>query len=198
MRGSSRNLAFRGFTLLESMIALMIVSVALAGTVAGFVTVDSQLRDAQLRQVKTFLLDAKAQRMMLEKKIDLASISTTWTPDPTQTIVNAINTPIMRPNPDPDIDFSVGAYFAMSPAGEVQQLNMPAGTLCTATAVPAGSYCREVRATAGMPGGGALPAGVSWTSLSPAVAPTTYWARIYRKGENPNSMAVLYQQVFVQ
>ncbi len=49
-----------------------------------------------------------------------------------------------------------------------------------------------------MPGGGALPAGVSWTSLSPAVAPITYWARIYRKGENPNAMAVLYQQVFVQ
>src|SRR5258708_18545865 len=117
-----------GFTLLETMIALAILAIALMGTLGGFITVDTQLKDAQLRQGKMVLLDAKVQRVLLTNKAELTGIPAAWTPDPTQSIVNANNTPTPRPVPDPDIDLSVGAYFSVLPNGEITQINLPAGT----------------------------------------------------------------------
>jgi prepilin-type N-terminal cleavage/methylation domain-containing protein len=187
-----------GFTLLETMIALAIVAVALVGTLAGFITVDTALRDSQLRQVKMALLDAKSQRMMLENKADLVNMPALWTADPTQSIVNANNTPIARPVPDPDADLSIGAFFSMLPNGEFQQLNLPAGTGCGDPIVPPGTYCREVQVTAGMPNGLSLPPNPAWIALNGSVTPQTYWARIYRRGENPALFAVVYKQVMTQ
>ena len=185
-----------GFTLLETLIALAVLAVALVGTLAGFITVDTQLKDAQLRQGKMVLLDAKVQRVLLTNKAELNSIPAAWTPDPTQTIVNANNTPTPRPVPDPDMDLSVGAYFILLPSGEITQLNLPAGSACSSSLLPAGAYCREVMVTPGMPNGGALPSGGAWPALNGVVAPQTYWIRVYRKG-NPNQ-AVVYEQVLMQ
>jgi prepilin-type N-terminal cleavage/methylation domain-containing protein len=186
-----------GFTLLETMIALAILGIALMGTLGGFITVDTQLKDAQLRQGKMVLLDAKVQRVLLTNKAELTGIPAVWTPDPTQSIVNANNTPTPRPVPDPDIDLSVGAYFLVLPNGEITQINLAAGTPCTSGLLPGGAYCREVMVTPGMPNGAALPSGGAWPGLNGVVAPQTYWIRVYRRGQNP-SQAQVYQQVLIQ
>ena len=193
----NRRVDIAGFTLLETMIALAVLAIALMGTLGGFITVDTQIRDAQLRQGKTMLLDAKVQRVLLTNKAELTGIPAAWTPDPTQAIVNANNTPTPRPVPDPDIDLSVGAYFSVLPNGEIAQINLPAGTPCTSPLLPSGAYCRELMVTPGMPNGASMPSGGAWPGLNGVVAPQTYWIRVYRRGQNVNQ-ALVYQQVLMQ
>jgi prepilin-type N-terminal cleavage/methylation domain-containing protein len=187
-----------GFTLLETMIALAILAGALVGTLAGFIDAGIHLKEAPLRNTKAILLDAKVQRLLLTNKTEFAPLTAAWAPDPTQVTVNQINTPTPRPIPDPDIDFSIGAFFKLLPNGEITQLNVTAGTLCSSTAVPDGTYCRELMLTPGMPNGVALPANPPWTALAGVANPQTLWIRIYRKGQDPVRYGNLQRQVFLQ
>lgn len=187
-----------GFTLLETMIALAILAGALVGTLAGFIDAGVHLKEAPLRNTKAILLDAKNQRLMLTNRTELAAVTAAWAPDPTQATVNAINMPTPRPTPDPDIDLSIGAFFTLLPNGEITQLDVPAGTLCSSSSVPNGAYCREMMLTAGMPNGSALPSNPPWTALSGVANPQTLWIRIYRKGQDPVKYGNLQRQVLLQ
>jgi type II secretory pathway pseudopilin PulG len=186
----SRDKTELGFTLLETMIALALLFGALVASLAGFIDAGTHLKEV--------LLDAKLQRLMLTNKADLTTLPGNWVPDPTQAIVNTINMPTPRPIPDPNIDLSIGAFFKILPNGEITQLNVPDGTLCSSTTVPDGSYCREMMLTAGMPSGSSLPPNPQWTALTGVINPRTLWIRLYKKGQDPVRYGVLFREVFVQ
>ncbi|MFP2931126.1 type II secretion system protein, partial [Pyxidicoccus sp. 3LG] len=89
-----------------------------------------------------------------------------------------------------------GAYFMLSATGEVTPPDyaIPPGTPCDSTQLRAGTYCREVLVTRGLPAD--VPANVG--ALLPAGArPVTVWTRVMRVGAGAED-AVLHNEVFVQ
>lgn len=184
----------RGFTLIEVIVALTITLMVSASVLLALLAASRELREGQLRQYKSVLVDASTQRVRLSDKATLISnavaagtlpstvsaISTApWTLDPTAVVAG---------------DLSTGAYFSVLANGQISQLGpatvppVPANTACSA--VPDGVYCREVVAMKGAPvaAPGAILAG----------APVaTVWIRVSRKGE-PASMAVSTQEVVLQ
>lgn len=183
-----------GFTLIEVLLAMTITLLVSAGVLLALLAASRELREGQLRQYKSVLIDASAQRLRLSDKASLISAAvaagtlpstvpaisaTPWTLDPTVQVAG---------------DLSTGAYFSVLPNGLITQLNattVPAVADATAcNAVPVGVYCREVVAMKGAPvaAPGAILAG----------APVaTVWIRVSRMGE-PASMAAMTQEVVLQ
>jgi type II secretory pathway pseudopilin PulG len=200
-----------GFSMLETIIAMGVLAAGALGSLSGIASSNKELREGQLRQYKMLLLDAKAQRRMLENKTPLLlTMITSGYPVAANALTHPTNLAIgaapwavdtaSASVPFDANDLSTGAYFKVLPDGEVQKLttttvpSIATGTACNSTALPQGIYCRETMLTYGPP--------VPYTGPGGAIVPTntnvmTYWTRVSRVGE-PASMAVMHWEVIVQ
>lgn len=181
-----------GFTLLEVMIALVILALALTGSIAGLVHASTELREGELLQSKKALLDASMQRLLLADKASAVVARAVARPATTPTSLGLGAAPWAVDASAPVAgDLGTGAYFQVLPTGEVSHMpGVPAGTACGAAELPAGTYCREVLVTEGAPhalSAGQLPAGAR---------AYTVWLRLSRKGE-PASRAVALTEVVI-
>jgi prepilin-type N-terminal cleavage/methylation domain-containing protein len=187
----------RGFTLLETMIALAILAITALGTLAGMIAASQNLKEGQSRQWKTALVEARTELLMLTDKSQLGSGSaatnqlfgpvgtfTAGTP-PDKVAIGAAPWKI-DPNPaNPQAGLGSGAVFTVNQSGVITPV---AGTFtsCADSTLPRTALCREVALTAGMPDGTAAASGTAYT----------VWTRVIRVGEpspaaNPSIYAVV-------
>jgi prepilin-type N-terminal cleavage/methylation domain-containing protein len=205
--------ALRGFTLIETMIALAILGIALIGSLAALIAASQQLRDGQIRQYRSELVDAAVQRFEVANKyvgsagiftgtspFNGAALLTTACPTPCPQMAiglwNADPTQGLPPPPPPLVDLSIGAYFIVRSDGEIQQLTattVPAivGTPpCNDPSLPAGVYCREVLITRATNTGAIVSSGANWTGPWPPLATIntqsiyTVWVRVSQQGDD--------------
>lgn len=185
----------RGSSLIEVLIAMMVLAFAATGAVGGIVFASRDVHDGQLFQVKRLLLEASTQRLWLAAKgpllveavprpgtfpTDLQPGTAPWRADPSIPVAG---------------DPASGAYFKLSATGQVEPVTgIAAGTPCNDAALPEGTYCREVLVTQGLPRD--VPAAAS--ALLPAGARAmTVWTRVVRKGDTA-ARAQSHNEVFVQ
>jgi type II secretory pathway pseudopilin PulG len=202
----------RGATLLEVIITLAILAGAGLGTLASLGATSKSLRAGQLTQHKMLLLDARAQRRLLENKGNLLTAAVIG-PYPVATKASPSyppNLPLGGGNWVPDtvpaglfdrLDLSTGAYFAVSPNGQIVKLDqvpwtdpftgitypgIPAGTACGSALLNVPGiptvYCRETMLTRGPP---VAPTAGTLTNRVGTLAQVTYWIRVSRVGEQP-------------
>ncbi|MFT3841397.1 MAG: prepilin-type N-terminal cleavage/methylation domain-containing protein [Myxococcaceae bacterium] len=126
-----------GFTLIEAMIAMVVLLVALVGALAGLISASQEFRAGQIRQGEMQLIEAKSQRMMLmDHTTGPAGWPSTlqWTSAPQtstwpggaggiETMMPGTGAWVVDPDPpvcpgcsaaggtDGVLDLSVGAYF---------------------------------------------------------------------------------------
>jgi prepilin-type N-terminal cleavage/methylation domain-containing protein len=187
-----------GFTLIETMIALAILGIALIGSLTALIAAGQQLKDGQVRQYRSELVDAAVQRFEVANKyVGANGVFTGASPFATATALTvacpgACNqlaigtwglgydpTQTLAPPPPPLIDLSIGAYFIVREDGEIQPLNATtvpavAGTpVCNDPSLPAGSYCREVMITSTTTAGAIVSSGATWTNAWPPPATIT-------------------------
>jgi prepilin-type N-terminal cleavage/methylation domain-containing protein len=189
-----KNRTDRGFTLVETMCALAILGIALVGTMVALITTSQQLKDGQIRQYRSELVDAALQRFEVANKYPVNSgFFTGASPFAAATALTAACpgavpcsqlaigqwgagydlTQGLAPPPPPMVDLSIGAYFIVRTDGEIQQLTattVPAviGTpKCGDVTLPSGSYCREVMITSTTTAGAIVSSGAQWTGPWP-------------------------------
>jgi prepilin-type N-terminal cleavage/methylation domain-containing protein len=192
-----------GFTLLEAMIAMVVLLVALVGALAGLISSSQEFRAGQIRQAEMALIEAKSQRMMLMDhsagpvswpsalQWTNAPLSNSWAyqagpefqapgtnmwvvdPDPAQCPVGCT---VVGP-----LDLSVGAYFIITPDGRITPDNtVTAGTPCNDSSIPVTTFCRElvvgqgIETSSGNLAAQALP--LNHTGY-------TVWFRVVRNGQ---------------
>ncbi len=185
----------RGSSLLEVLIAMVVLALAATGAVVGLLAASQDVRDGQLFQVKRLLVEARTQRLWLASKAPLLVQAVERPATPPTELEPGTEPWAADPTPAVPGDPGSGAYFRLSPTGEVESLTgITTGTACNAPELPEGSYCREVLVMRGLPreatGGAAnvLPAGSQ---------PVTVWTRVVRKGDSAER-AVVHNEVFVQ
>lgn len=185
----------RGAGILEVVIAMAVLAVAAAGAVGGMVSASRHVRDGQFFQAKRMLAEARTQQLRLANKVELVQKavpypaiappdipvgSAPWQVDATVAVAN---------------DPGSGSYFKATATGELEPATgIVPGTACNATAVPKGTFCREVLVTQGMRSG--VQPGPN-SVLPPGAKAVTVWTRVWRKGEDASS-AVVHSEVFVQ
>lgn len=133
-----------GFTLLEVMIALVILLLASLGVAAGLLAASRDLRAGQLTQYRALLADARVQRVRLADKAALiasASGTLAWVPDPLPAVAG---------------DLGTGECYYIQPNGEIRTA-AGSGVRC----------CREVAVTQGSSVGapGAIAAGAMMATV---------------------------------
>jgi hypothetical protein len=170
-------------------VALAVLVVAGAGALIALIAANDEMRNAQLRQMKTMLVDAKAQRMVLASKAGLKTLSTLKATQQTDPATQAVGAGDWLPDDSTSVsgDYGTGAVFEMHADGTVVQKST-APSSCADAAVKTGQYCREVLVASGLP--------PSSTNKSPASTAYTRWIRVSRKGELPH-LAVVYREVFL-
>jgi prepilin-type N-terminal cleavage/methylation domain-containing protein len=152
----------RGLSILETMIALVILGVGLLGVLGALERAAVESRLGQNRQQKVMLADATLQRFkLLEKTTFFAQAAATPTVDPLGLAVGtapwlADPTDLTAAEP---LDLSTGAYFNILPDGTITKLSLPGNPPCSA--VPQGVVCREILTHAGPPFGTGLPNGAA-------------------------------------
>jgi type II secretory pathway pseudopilin PulG len=186
--------ASSGFTLVETMVAGAILGVALIGSLAALMAAGQQLKDGQVRQYRSELVDAALQRFEVANKyVGSNGIFSAASPFATATLLTAAcpgatpcnqlpigslgvgydPTQLLAPPPPPLVDLSIGAYFIVREDGEMQQLTattVPAivGTpTCGSVTIPVGVYCREVLVTSSTTAGAIVTSGAPWTAAWP-------------------------------
>lgn len=177
----------RGFTLLEVMVALVVMIIASVGVVVGLMAASRELRVGQLRLHKATLLDASAQRIRLQNKVALTALGIA--PPSTPPAQQAIGTGnwVKDPIPMAAGDLSTGAFFRMLPNGEFTQLPDSTATDCAPASLPKDVYCRERMIVLGGP-----TADAGLITAGGAIA--TVWFRVSRASEPP-VLAVLSAEV---
>lgn len=204
MRRSTRA-KIGGFTMIDSLIALSLLLIALLGNFMALVQASKIIREGQLRQYKTMLMDAKMQRLLLADKSSLPNMvgglqtisdtlyppnvaigSAPWVIDP-----SAPDTSVPGPG-----DLGRGAVFSLVADGEIQPIT---GTFssCVDPTIPVGAYCREVLLHNRLP----LATSASNSSLQNSLdgvgaQSSTLWVRISRKGDG-SSLAVFERKLLV-
>jgi hypothetical protein len=193
------------------MVTMAILAGAALGTLASVSATSKSLRAGQLTQHKMLLLDARAQRRLLENKANLLT-SAVIGPYPVPSKLDPSYPPNLglgmgnwvpdtMPGAFDPLDLSTGAYFAVSPNGQIVKLDVvphiDAYTGITYPAVPPGTpcgsalltlpgiptvYCRETMLTRGPP---VAPTAGSLTNRVGTQAQVTYWIRVSRVGEQP-------------
>ena len=210
----------RGFSILETMIAMVVLSIGLVGALGALQQGAVESRLGQNRQVKMMLADAAIQRMKLQEKDSFFAgcssgsscgpgscwVGTTCTPNtmpaqPTSdiTAVAVGVLPWVRdPTPAGDpLDFSLGAYFNILPDGTITQVTIAGNPPCNSALLPQGTICREVYTHRDGPFG----AGVG-TFLPAGARSATVWVRVTRKtaplDPAPAEVDILLNQVVIQ
>lgn len=171
--------AAKGFTLLETMVALAVLAVAVVGALAAINHSNVELQQGQLRLYKGVLADEAIQRWRLAPKWTIPAVAFTTAPDAMAIGAN----PWQR---DPN-----GAYFVVLTDEAKPTTLADPNTACDQ--VPVGIVCREVLWTTGLPVPGAADGGI----VPAGVQPITRWVRVSRGGELPSS-AVVQREVFLQ
>jgi|GEM_PF-1732482 len=205
-----------GFTLIEVLIALMIVATGSVGALLALLHAQGALHDGQVRQSKMVLIDAKAQRLSLLDKALLQSGkagmvpvaqpeplpgletrvagSGSWILDPTAPTVAASTT-------DGVADLGTGTYFRLEGSGKIRYATTVAANTACAD-VPAQVYCREILVTLGLPMAvGTISAGGTSLGDNTAILATnaktyTIWTRVSEGGDLQH--AVVGWRVVVQ
>lgn len=199
-----------GFTLIESMLALVVVSTASVGAIAALLHAGKELRHGQQRQGVMLLVEAKAQVLRLADKSHLdtgtaglpAAVAYTSATPPDQLPVGSAPW-VPDPRPPQAGDLASGAYFRIDGLGNITAVDAataPAGTACNQ--VPAGTWCREVLVTRNLPagtggiatGGTPIGNGDNGQVLPPGAQPYTVWTRISHAGD-PGSTVVARELV---
>jgi type II secretory pathway pseudopilin PulG len=203
----------RGATILETLIASVIIIFGLTAALAALLAAATESRLAQNRQSKMMLLDAAMQRFHLMNKLQLIQSLpiTPITANPRPLAVGvapwvADPSPINDPSPT-NIDFSNGAYFNIAPDGTIcrpratvvgncpASAAVPAGTPCDSAAVPIGTFCREVVVSRGAPPGVPTPIVLPTGSQAMSV-----WVRVSRRTtpNQPPEVDVQMMEVIIQ
>ena len=186
----------RGVSILEALIAMVVLLIGLVGALAAMQQGVIEARQGQNRQQKLVIADASLQRLRLQDKSNYFSMATAI-PRPSsnvKTIAVGTGPWVVDPLVGDPLDFSTGAYFRIAPDGTItKDATVAAGTACNA--VPPGVVCREVLTHTGRPyttfGDPAWPAGVQ-------VA--TSWVRVSRRPDanSPAEAEVTLHQVVVR
>ena len=171
--------AGKGFTLLETVVALAVLAVALVGALAAINHSNLELQQGQLRLYKGVLADDAIQSFRLAPKWSIQAIALPSTP-PDQL---AIGAEPWRPDPG-------GAYFTVL-TDEAKAASVSGSPTCDK--VDKGIVCREVLWTTGAP----VPGGADGGVIPAGVQPITRWVRVSRMGE-PRWAAVVQNEVFLQ
>ncbi|MFT3711744.1 MAG: prepilin-type N-terminal cleavage/methylation domain-containing protein [Archangium sp.] len=201
----------RGVSILEVMMAMVVLAIALVGSLAALQRGLTESRLGQNRQQKVMLADATLQRQRLMDKTTF--FNSTIEPDSSTRFAGpgfnarpgldittqAVGTGVWVVDPttsaDPN-DLSQGAYFNVLPDGTITRAAVTPGTKCNL--VPINTVCREMYTHQGLPfgatdvmGAGRLPAGTN-------VATT--WVRITRRmaTNQPAEVDIIMSQVLVQ
>lgn len=197
-----------GFTLLEVLIALVVLGIAGMEAVAGLSAAEQCIKTGQLRQAAMALLDAKAQRYLLtDRSALLSSVVPLPATSPDQLAVGRLPWVPDSYSAGVQGDLGNGPYFVIKPNGFITALqpgtpdpathiNIPVGTACGSSLIPPGVYCREVLLTQGLPPTSASTA-LNQKIVSAGGTAYTYWIRISRSGA-PDSVALLQREVFTQ
>jgi prepilin-type N-terminal cleavage/methylation domain-containing protein len=208
----SMRVSRRGVSILEVMMAMVVLAIALVGSLAALQRGLTESRLGQNRQQKVMLADAALQRQRLMDKTTF--FTSTIEPDSSLRFVGSVfnarpgtditaqpvGTGVWIVDPttsgDPN-DLSQGAYFNVLPDGTITRATgIAPGTKCNV--VPIGTVCREMYTHQGLPFGatdvmaaGRLPAGTN-------VATT--WVRITRRmaTTQPAEVDIIMSQVIVQ
>jgi prepilin-type N-terminal cleavage/methylation domain-containing protein len=208
-----------GFTLIEVMISLVVLALAIVGSLSAVIAAGKELRDGQTRQIRGLLGDASAKRWMLASTLPTSTLVTRAALNPIGTAcgtacsVHAIGAAPWVVDPTVVIpgDLSTGAYFKVFGNGEVTQITatttpaVPLNTPCGDPLIPKNVYCREVAFTVGGPpivsATGSFP---TWPPALPGSWTTpvgsnlyTVWIRLSKKGDTIND-AIYFIDSFVQ
>ena len=163
----------RGFTLIETVVALAVLLFASAGVFAGLLAASRELRQGQLRQHLAALADASAQRVRLQSKAALLGLAVA--PPAAAPPSLAVGAPPWSADASAPVglDPGTGAYFRVTPDGAISRaVDVLPGTACDS--VPPGVSCRETLVTRGPPRDAAVV-------LASGAQVLTYWVRISRK-----------------
>lgn len=207
MRTTTTHRRAGGFTLIEAMIAMVVLLVALVGALAGLISASQEFRAGQIRQGEMQLVEAKSQRMMLMDHTTGPAgwpSSLQWTSAPqTSTWAGTAGPETMMPgtgawvvDPDPPVcpgcsaaggtdgvlDLSVGAYFKIIPDGTiVPDLTVTPGVPCNSSSIPPTTFCREM-----VVGNGFEPSFGNYATQFNGLPTThtvyTIWVRVTRNG----------------
>jgi prepilin-type N-terminal cleavage/methylation domain-containing protein len=170
--------ADRGFSILETMVALTILLISLGGAIGGLLSASQNITEGQMRQYKAALAEEYTQKYLLVRR-DQLGISVPVSPlaicsgcgNLDQVAIGGAGWTVE------------GAWKIMPAAGVVATATLP-GSCAT---VPVGTYCREVSVTNRLPNGTAPAQGNAFT----------VWARVVRGGE-PATSALLHREVLIQ
>ncbi len=205
-----------GFTLIEVMVALVILAVAVVGSMGALIAAGKELKDGQTRQVRGLLGDSSARRWMLASKLPTsplavaAALAPLATACPTPCSGLPIGAAPWAVDATPVVagDLSTGAYFQIFRNGEIQQItasttpiSVANGTACSA--VPTSVYCRETLITRSP--APIVTASSTWnlawppaaTNLPAGTSIYTIWIRVMKGGDTAAN-AIYFTDSFVQ
>lgn len=183
----------RGFSLLETMIALAIMAVSVTAALTALISASRSAREGQYRQFKTALAEAAGARFKLMDKGTAAGLLAPLVPAVAPSLIAPIGGWPVDPTPltvtPGGIDPSTGAYFTVDAQGQIAALAVAGGTPCnsatilaaakascqTANGTSCTAFCREVLVLAGLPG---AQCGVAKGTVNSAgrSIDCTYWA----------------------
>lgn len=165
---SSKRSTRRGFSLIETMVSLVIIAFGVTAALGALLAAAKSAREGQYRQFKTALAEAAGSRYRLMDKTLLATMVVATPPSLTAGIGGWPADPST-----PQLgDLSTGAYFSVDPQGQITPLAVPLGTLCnsativsvakascqSANGTACTAFCREVVLLNGLPGAQCLGA----------------------------------------
>jgi len=208
-----------GFTLIEAMIAMVVLLVALVGALAGLISASQEFRAGQIRQGEMQLIEAKSQRLMLMDHTTGPAgwpASLQWTSAPSTTSWTYGSGPeTMMPgtgswvvDPDPPIcptcalnggvngplDLSVAAYFTITPDGTIApDLTVTPGVPCNDSSIRPTTFCRELVVGNGIQN--------SAGNLASQALPVnhigyTVWIRVTRNGQQKVGGDIFYTDTY--
>jgi prepilin-type N-terminal cleavage/methylation domain-containing protein len=199
-----------GFSLLEVMVAIGILTLVLVGALTGLVAASQNVSTGQMEQYETALVEARVQNLLLADKTQLTSGSTmaneifgtvgTYPGKPLSQVAIGTSPWQIDPNPPnpstPTFPYPLnnGALFNVDPTGKVVQLTTGSAASCAdSTNIPVGTLCREVAYLQTMPNGTAPITGNAYTLCT----------RVSRMGDshpssNPSLNTVVDCEVILQ
>lgn len=191
----------RGFSLIEVMMALVVLAVASTGALTGLIFASKQFRLGQNTSHGTILAERLLQRVRLANKQKIITAAQTYTgggrPEnlvasnsTTATAANpwvpssATSTVLGNLSDDGSADFSRGTFFTVDGTGIEQRKTLSGITTCSAMLaasyqVAGGVFCREFAITKASMLASATTSG----TISATTNAAEVMVRVFRKGE---------------